>query len=119
MSRQIAGFLDRYDVWLTPTIAEPPPPLGTLHPKPDDPSPDSDRVLERIFAFVPFTPLANATGQPAMSVPLHWNNNGLPVGVHFLGRSGDEATLFRLAAQLEQAQPWIDRLPAVAVAPAG
>lgn len=119
MSRQIAHFLRRYDVWLTPTIAEPPPPLGTLHPKPDDTSPDSDRILERILAFVPFTPLANATGQPAMSVPLHWNNDGLPVGVHFFGRFGDEATLFRLAAQLEEVQPWIDRVPVVSAARAG
>ncbi|MFQ5929096.1 MAG: amidase family protein, partial [Acidobacteriota bacterium] len=70
MSRQIAGFFGRYEVWLTPTIAEPPPPLGVLHPGPENASPDSDRVFEQLTAFVPFTPLANATGQPAMSVPL-------------------------------------------------
>ena len=112
----MARFLGPYEVWLTPTIAEPPPPLGTLHPKPDNLSPDIDSITERVTAFVPFTPLANATGQPAMSVPLHWNDEGLPVGVHFFGRFGDEATLFRLAAQLEQAQPWIDRLSGVSAA---
>ena len=57
--------------------------------------------------------VANLTGNPAMSVPLWWNDDGLPIGVHFLGRFGDEATLIRLAAQLEAAQPWAGRLPAV------
>jgi amidase len=57
--------------------------------------------------------IANLAGNPAMSVPLCWNDDGLPVGVHFLGRFGDEATLIRLAAQLETAQPWASRLPAV------
>ena len=65
-------------------------------------------------AFIGFPAwVANATGNPAMSVPLHWNADQLPIGVHFLGRFGDEATLLRLAAQLEQAQPWSDRRPPV------
>ena len=67
----------------------------------------------RNFDFVPYTHLANVTGLPAMSVPLHWNDDGLPIGVHFVGRFGDEASLFRLAAQLEQVQPWIGRTPSV------
>ena len=62
---------------------------------------------------MPFTPLQNATGQPGMSVPLYWNNEGLPIGVHFAARFGDEATLFRLAAQLEEARPWASKRPPV------
>jgi amidase len=62
---------------------------------------------------MPFTSICNATGQPAMSVPLCWNDDNLPIGIHFIGRFGDEATLFRLAAQLEAARPWTDRRPPV------
>jgi len=68
---------------------------------------------------MPFTPLANYTGQPAMSVPLYWNQSHLPAGVHFMGRLGDEATLFRLAAQLEQARPWAKKRPPVSAESTG
>jgi amidase len=63
--------------------------------------------------FVGYTPLCNITGQPAMSVPLFWNDDNLPIGSHFIGRFGDEATLFRLAAQLEEERPWAERRPPV------
>jgi amidase len=63
--------------------------------------------------FVGYTPLSNITGQPAMSVPLCWNDDNLPQGSHFIGRFGDEATLFRLAAQLEEARPWAQKRPPV------
>ena len=111
VSRAVARFLLDYTVWLTPTLAEPPLPLGSFHSPPEDPLFGFRRSAE----FVPFTPICNITGQPAMSVPLHWNGEGLPIGVHFIGRFGDEATLFRLAAQLESARPWAQRRPPVSV----
>ena len=107
VARDVARFFARHDCWLTPTVAEPPLPLGSFDGTPEDPI----LGLRRSAAFVPFTPIANVTGQPAMSVPLSWNAEGLPVGVHFVGRFGDEATLFRLAAQLEAARPWAHRRP--------
>jgi len=109
IAREVARFLLKYDVWLTPTLGEPPVPLGTFDSPPDNPL----EGLRRAIHFVPFTPICNATGQPAMSVPLYWNAEELPVGVHFVGRFGDEATLLRLAAQLESARPWADRRPPV------
>ncbi len=109
MARDIARFMLDYDAWLTPTLGEPPLPLGSFDPQGDDPM----AGMRRATQFVPFTPICNATGQPAMSVPLYWNAEGLPVGTHFIGRFGDEATLLRLAAQLEAARPWADRRPPV------
>ena len=112
LSRDIARFFLDYDVLLTPTLAEPPPPLGSFDPTPGNPL----QGLTRAAVFMPFTPICNITGQPAMSVPLYWNAEGLPVGAHFVGRFGDEATLFRLAAQLEQARPWAGRRPPISAA---
>jgi amidase len=110
IGRVLATFMHDWDVVLTPVVAEPPPALGTFDSPPDAPLAGFLRAAE----YVPFTPLANATGQPAMSVPLFWNADGLPIGAHFIGRFGDEATLFRLAAQLEAARPWADRIPPLA-----
>ena len=107
IARDLGRFFLTYDVWLTPTLSEPPVPLGTFDSPPENPL----QGLRRAEQFVPFTPICNATGQPAMSIPLYWNAEGLPVGVHFVGRFGDEATLFRLAAQLESARPWAGRKP--------
>ena len=115
LSREVARFFNRFDVWLTPTLGEPPPMLGTLHPRPAVAIKDFSKYGELVGQFIPFTPLANYTGQPAMSVPLYWNGEGLPIGVHFMGRFGEEAILFRLAAQLEQARPWAKRRPPVCV----
>jgi len=109
ISRDIGRFFVDYDVLMTPVLAEAPVPLGTF----DSPSDDPLRGWKRAGRFVPFTPLCNATGQPAMSVPLYWNTGGLPIGTHFVGRFGDEATLFRLASQLEEARPWRDRRPPI------
>ncbi len=109
-ARAVAGFLTDVDVWLTPTMSSPPVPLGEIVSTPEEPL----RALERGAATIAYAGvIANITGNPAMSVPLFWNADGLPIGVHFLGRFGDEATLFRLAAQLEEARPWARRVPPV------
>ncbi|HEY2385682.1 MAG TPA: amidase family protein [Candidatus Binatia bacterium] len=106
-AREVARFYETHDLWLTPVLAEPPWPLGTLDATWDDPL----RGFFRASELCAFTPICNATGQPAMSVPLYWNADGLPLGAHFMARFGDEATLFRLAAQLEEARPWAKRMP--------
>lgn len=109
VARDVASFFEKYDILLTPTLAKPPAPLGSFDPKPDNPL----AGFAESARYAVFTPICNATGQPAMSVPLFWNSEGLPVGAHFIGRFGDEATLFRLAGQLEKARPWKDRRPSV------
>jgi amidase len=111
MARDVARFFLEYDIWLTPTLALPPLPLGRFEPALDDPL----QGLRQASAFAPFTPICNLTGQPAMSVPLFWNGEGVPIGTHFIGRFGDEAKLFRLAAQLETDKPWANRRPPVSV----
>jgi Asp-tRNA(Asn)/Glu-tRNA(Gln) amidotransferase A subunit family amidase len=103
----LTEFQREWDVLLSSVLGSPPVKLGVLTL--DDP----EGFGEAAARFVPFTTLFNVTGQPSMSVPLHWTDDGLPVGVMFSGRYGDEATLFRLAAQLEEARPWADRRPAV------
>lgn len=105
--RQIGSFMRDHDVILRPTVAHAPPPLGYL----DMNSDDLDEYLRRVWSYIPFTAVFNATGQPAMSMPLHWTDAGLPIGSQFAARYGDEATLFRLAGQIEAAQPWAQRRP--------
>lgn len=107
LARRVAAFMARYDALLMPALAQPPLPLGTIDPR----SADVPATIATVSAFMPHMPLANATGQPAMSVPLYEDEAGLPLAVQFYGRYGDEATLFRLAAQLEEARPWADRRP--------
>jgi amidase len=109
IARQVARFFADYDLWLTPTLAAPPVPLDTF----DRRSTDAPAVFRQASEFVPFTPLFNATGQPAVSLPLHWSDAGLPIGVQLAAPYGDEATLVRMAAQLEQARPWAGRAPRV------
>lgn len=127
-SRRIAHFFEEYDVLLTPTLAYPPVPIGSL--RISDAESRMIRLQSRLhaawvlkalhviemlagqtFDFIPYTAIFNVTGQPAMSVPLCRSREGLPVGMQFAARFGGEATLFRLAGQLERARPWFDRLP--------
>jgi amidase len=129
-ARGIGRFFERYDVLLTPTLSEPPVPIGSLQPSGAELAllrlvgrlnagwllkalGTVQRVAPTTFDFIPCLPPFNVTGQPAMSVPLYWNRAGLPIGMHFVGRFGDEATLFRLAGQLEQARPWAGRVPGI------
>jgi len=114
-TRAVAGFLARYDLILTPALGAPPPELGYL----DTVKLSHEVMLRRLLDFIPFTWLHNVTGLPAMSVPLHWNAQGLPVGVQFAGRYADEATLYRLAGQLEEARPWREKIPSMALRPEG
>ncbi|MDK1374473.1 MULTISPECIES: amidase [unclassified Sinorhizobium] len=129
-ARGIAAFFETHDVLMTPVLSRMPPATGALQP-----SAAEKKLIRAIgwakagwlfrklgiakhlaaetFAFIPWTPVFNVTGQPAMSVPLCWAEHGLPIGIHFVGRFGDEETLFRLAGQLELARPWSGRKPPI------
>jgi amidase/6-aminohexanoate-cyclic-dimer hydrolase len=106
---RMARFHEKYDLILSPTLAKPPVKLGVLSLSPESMPAFQKEVTE----FSPYTALYNITGQPSMSVPLHWTAEGLPIGVMFSAAFGDEATLFRLAGQLEKARPWAKRRPAL------
>jgi len=110
LGRQMAAFHGDWDVLLTPGLATVPVKLGWI----DMMMGDVDEYWRRVFAFSPFTVWFNLTGQPAMMLPLGRSQEGLPVAVQIVARYGDEATLFRLAAQLEAARPWFERKPALA-----
>jgi Asp-tRNA(Asn)/Glu-tRNA(Gln) amidotransferase A subunit family amidase len=110
LGRQMAQFHERYDVLLTPGLATLPVKLGWIDMMMDD----VDEYWRRVFTFSPFTVWFNLTGQPAMMLPLGRSAEGLPIAVQLVARHGDEATLFRLAGQLEKARPWFDRKPTLA-----
>ncbi len=124
--RALARFHERFDLLLTPSLATPPPKIGAFDtPKALRPLAETllrtrtagllrrlgivDRMIDDNLGWVPFTQLANLTGRPAASIPLHWTADGLPLGVQLVAPLGGETTLLRLAAQLEEAQPWADR----------
>ena len=128
VSRGVAPFFAAHDLLLTPTLSRPPVLLGALQSRGAEALLmktlgrlnagsmiqrllDLTPAVERVYEFIPFTPVFNTTGQPAMSVPLYWTPSGLPVGVQLVARFADEATLFRLAGQLERARPWAGRVP--------
>ncbi|MBN9510539.1 MAG: amidase [Alphaproteobacteria bacterium] len=111
VTREFARFFGDHDIWLTPTTADPPPPLGHLHADVDDVA----QFFRRLWRFNPLQWVYNASGNPAITLPLHWNAAGLPLGVMLGARYGDEATLLRVAAQIEAAAPWRQRHPPVSV----
>ncbi len=108
VSRRIVSFWDDVDIVVTPTLALPPVPIGW-----QDEADGAFAKLRRNTAFTPFTAVANLTGQPAMSLPLHWSSGGVPIGVQLIGPPAGEATLLALAAQIEIARPWSGRRPPV------
>jgi len=108
--REMAAFLNRYDILLTATLAEPPAMIGRFNHRSDD-YVDYRMGPGRVFAYSPFTAAFNASGQPAASIPLHWTADGLPVGVHLAAAFGRDELLMGLCARLEEAQPWFHRRP--------
>ncbi|HEY9212659.1 MAG TPA: amidase [Ancylobacter sp.] len=108
--REMAAFLERYDVLLTATLAEPPAIIGRFNHQSDDYI-DYRMGPGRVFAYSPFTAAFNASGQPAASLPMHWTADGLPVGIHLAAAFGRDEMLMGLCARLEEAQPWFHRRP--------
>ncbi|MGB3171237.1 MAG: amidase family protein [Rhodococcus sp. (in: high G+C Gram-positive bacteria)] len=129
-TRRLSTYFETYDLLLTPTLADLPPRIGEL----DTPmlarragslllktrtagflrhAPLVEQMIDKNLRWVPYTQLANLTGRPALTVPMHWTPDGLPMGAQFTGQLGDEALLLQLAAQLEQARPWFDRRPQI------
>jgi amidase len=109
VTRSVGQFFMKYDILLSPTTAQPPLPLGELNQ--NAPGISAEQWTEQIFTYAPFTNIFNTTGQPAVSLPLAWSSNGLPIGMQFGGRFAEESTLINLASQLEQARPWKDKRP--------
>jgi amidase len=109
LSRRVAAWQQPYDAWITPVLATPPMKIGAI----DLEETDLTKAWAPIASYVPFTGLQNITGQPAISLPLAWSKSGLPIGVQFVGRFGEEHVLLQLAAQIEKAQPWSKKRPPV------
>jgi amidase len=114
IARSLGSFFESYDVWLSPVAATPPLPLGALNA--NHPNLSATEWTRQFLVACPYTTMFNVSGQPAMSIPLHWSAQGLPIGSHFAARTGEESTLLSLAAQLEEARPWAHRRPRVHVA---
>jgi len=112
IGRQMAAFFNKYDVTLSPITANPALPLGA---RPNMGEGDLSKFLADLYLQIPFTPLYNVSGCPALSVPLFWSEAGIPIGVQLGAAFGREDVLFRLAGQLEAARPWADKLPLVAM----
>jgi len=129
-ARVMGQFHLKYDLYLTPTVAYPAANIGELLPKSYEKAAMEiisflglgslakasgmvNQIAIQTLAKTPFTQLANFTGQPAVNIPLQWDENGMPCGVQFIAPFGDEATLFRLASQLEKAQPWFNKRPSL------
>ena len=129
-ARRVLRFFESYDILLTPTVGLPPPPHGAFEPKGFEQALQAlvaragrpellrvpgllDRAVQRAYAFAPYTPVFNVTGQPSASVPLFWTDDGLPMGAMVTGRMGEDARVLRLCAQLEEARPWFDRRPPI------
>ncbi|MGW6621890.1 amidase [Nocardia sp. NPDC055002] len=127
-ARQLSSYFDSYDLLLTPTLADLPPRIGSLDTQRSlrlagelllktgtagflRHSALTDRLIHNNLSWTPYTQLANVTGRPALSLPLHWTPDNIPMGVQFTAQLGGEAMLLRLAAQLEEAMPWINRRP--------
>jgi amidase len=104
----MAAVLQDFDVLLSPTLAEPPAPIGRFKPVNTD-FMDYRNGPNGVFAYSPYTAVFNASGQPAVSLPLHWAEGDLPVGVHFAARFGEDEMLMGLARQIEMAMPWHDK----------
>jgi amidase len=104
IARSIVSFFADYDLVLTPALAQPPLRIGAAFE-------DEEGPIQASIRFTPFTPVANVTGQPAVSLPLATTHDGVPIGVQLIGRPADEATLIRVSAQVERARPWAQRRP--------
>lgn len=113
IGREMARFHQTYDIWLTPTLATPPLRNGVV----DVQEEDLEKAYAPLVDYSPFTAIHNASGQPSLSLPLHWNSDDLPIGMMFSADFGNEAGLLRLAGQLERAQPWKNRWPGVVQQP--